>query len=174
MLAMGMMSSVAHAAVKFESELCRVSINLPDDRWTVNRVKENARRGRVKVFIRDWQRLANFEMRAEARRDHPQYATIDEWVERRMAPRRLEKYGKDDYTVELQERGEAMLGSGQRVRVVKYSLIIEDRLYRNVRIAYFPNRDGTHWHFVFVYNTLRDSNLDSPFQKIMKGFTLRD
>ncbi len=171
--ALGVASSHAQAAAKFEGEECLVSIDIPDDRWTLTKARENTRRGWVRVFIRDSNRIANVRLGAEARRRHYQYATIDAWFEDRILKRLLEQYWGDyDHSILSTKKSTATLGSGEVVKVVEYYLDINDNS-RNLRFAYFPNSKGTHWHFVQVYKSGVDRDLDKPFRKIIKGISLR-
>ena len=171
MFAMGMLSSNAQAAAEFTSELSQIEITLPGDRWTLRKSDERDRGERVRAWFVDSEDVANFFFIEVHRLSR--YNTIDEWLEKRAIPRWLKKYGKDDYTVQSKDKGEATLGSGQRVKIVKYSLLIHDNFSREVRFAYFTNGEGTRWSYLFVSNKGKDQDQEKAFQEIMKGITLR-
>ncbi len=171
MLAMGMLSSNAQAAAKFTSELSQIEINLTGDRWTLTKSDERDRGERVRAWFRDSEDVGNFFFLEIRRRGR--YATIDEWLAKRVIPRWLKRYGKDDYTVQSKDKGQATLDSGQRVKIVKYSLLIHDNNFREVRFAYFTNGEGTRWSYLFVSNFGADRDQEDAFREIMKGITLR-
>lgn len=168
-------SQSVQAAEKFVSELSQVGIDLSDDRWTLVKSKENWRRQWVRASFRDSLSIANVFWLEGLRVYQRKYETIDEWFEKKIAPRFLDKYSRSlDYAIVSKEKGQATLGSGERVTIVKYVILIEiNGEYRNVRFAYFPNKNGRRWSFVFVTNRGADLNQDDAFQKVMKGITLR-
>ena len=169
----GIWSSNVQADVKFEGGLCRIVIDLPNDRWTLNRSKESTRRGYIRATIGDSHSVANIRLEAEAKWRHQQYASIDEWFEGRILPRRLERYSSDyGYDILSTKKSDANLASGEAVKVVEYYLDINDNS-RNVRFAYFPDREDTHWHSVFVFNSGVYRDQDRAFKEILKGISLR-
>ncbi len=104
---------IGQAAAKFTSELSQIECTLPGDRWTLRKSDERDRRERVRVWIKDSENVANmFFLELNRPRRH-KYETIDEWIEKRVIPRWLERYGKDDYTVQSKDKGKRrwVLGS---------------------------------------------------------------
>lgn len=169
----GVVSQNVKETAEFMSELTQVEFDLPGDRWALVGSKENLDRRWVKMRFKDSKRIANILFGEGLRRYQHKYDTIDEWFEKKLAPRILEKYGKGDYAVLSEDKSEATLGSGQRVKTVSYFLLIRDKYHRNVRFAYFPSQEGTRWSYLFVSNKGKNHDQEDAFQKIMKGITFR-